>query len=244
MTSSSPSFFRTHLLLVPGALALAGLLAHNTGLDRALATVFYDPVSANFPAHTWNTLELFGHHFAKSAVTMVWLVLLLVAFSIQRWPNWRPQWARHRSAFWSAVAGMAVGPLIVVTLKGMNAYQCPWNLREFGGGADFSSGWFVAASQAGYCFPGGHAASGFSLIALYFLACHIDEPRRARWLLALVLLIGSSFSLIRMAQGAHFLSHNLWAAAICWFVAALAFLPLRWPLYSARFIGTVDESAR
>jgi membrane-associated PAP2 superfamily phosphatase len=30
------------------------------------------------------------------------------------------------------------------------------------------------------------------------------------------------FSAIRMAQGAHFLSHNLWAAAICWFIAALA----------------------
>jgi membrane-associated PAP2 superfamily phosphatase len=243
MPTSTSAFIRTHLLLVPGMFALAGLLAHNTSLDRALATVFYDPAIANFPAHTWNTLELFGHHFAKSAVTMVWLMLLLVAISVSLWPQWRPQWARHRNAFWVTVIGMALGPLTVVMLKGMNAYQCPWNLREFGGGADFSSGWFVAASQAGYCFPGGHAASGFSLIALYFLARHMDELRLARGLLGLTLLVGASFSLIRMAQGAHFLSHNLWAAAICWFVAALAFLPLRWPLRRARPVWISDESA-
>jgi len=28
---------------------------------------------------------------------------------------------------------------------------------------------------------------------------------------------------VRIAQGAHFLSHNLWSAALCWGLAALVF---------------------
>lgn len=224
--STHTSFYRTHLLLIPGLLALAALLSHSSGLDHALAADFYDAASSSFPAHTSVALEMFGHHFAKNAVTLVWLALLACVASTYAWPHRRPSWTAQRGAMWCAVVGMALGPMIVVALKGLNAYHCPWDLVEFGGGAEFTSGWFVAASDVGYCFPGGHAASGFCLIALYFLAREIQRPRLARYMLALALLVGASFSLIRMVQGAHFLSHNLWAAAICWAVAALAFVPL------------------
>lgn len=224
--STPASFYRTHLLLIPGALAFVALLSHASGFDQSLETVFYDATSRSFPVHAWAGLEMFGHHFAKTAVSMVWLALLACVLGTYVAPRWRPNWTAQRAAMWCAVAGMAMGPLIVVALKGMNAYHCPWDLIEFGGGAEFASGWFVAASQAGYCFPGGHAASGFCLVALYFLACETDNPRLARWMLALTLLVGTTFSLIRMAQGAHFLSHNLWAAAICWAAGALAFAPL------------------
>lgn len=30
--------------------------------------------------------------------------------------------------------------------------------------------------------------------------------------------LGTLFSLVRMLQGAHFLSHNLWTAALCWLI--------------------------
>ena len=32
------------------------------------------------------------------------------------------------------------------------------------------------------------------------------------------LLLGGVFSLSRMIQGAHFLSHNLWTALLCWLI--------------------------
>lgn len=224
--STSASFYRNNLLLIPGALAFAALLSHASGLDHALEVSFYDAASRSFPVHNWAELEMFGHHFAKTAVTMVWLALLASVLGTYVSPRWRPNWTAQRAAMWCAVVGMALGPLIVVALKGMNAYHCPWDLVEFGGGAEFSSSWFVAASEVGYCFPGGHAASGFSLVALYLLARETDNPRLARWMLALTLLVGTTFSVIRMAQGAHFLSHNLWAAAICWSAGALAFMPL------------------
>jgi membrane-associated PAP2 superfamily phosphatase len=223
--STSTSFWRTHLLLVPGTLAFAALCSQSSGIDHALTAFFYDAANNNFPAHTSVALEMFGHHFAKTAVTMVWLALLVSVALTYAWPRWRPAWTAQRGALWCTVLGMALGPLIVVALKGMNAYHCPWDLVDFGGGAEFASGWFVAASEVGYCFPGGHAASGFSLIALYFLARE-TKLRLANCMLALALLVGTVFSVIRMAQGAHFLSHNLWSAAICWEIAALAFVPL------------------
>src|SRR5262249_46315616 len=132
--------------------------------------------------------------------------------------------------------GMATGPTVVVALKGLNSYHCPWDLREFGGAADFVTNWFVSAAEVGHCFPGGHAAAGFCLVALYFLACELERPRLARIALTGTLIAGVGFSVVRMAQGAHFLSHNLWAAAICWAMAALAFLPLH--LQRSRMVTT------
>jgi membrane-associated PAP2 superfamily phosphatase len=220
------NFFRTHLLVIPGALALAAMLVRNTGIDHALTAFFYDAATHRFPAHASAALELFGHRFAKTAVTMVWIALLVMAASTHLWPAWRSRLTAHRAALWAAVAGMAMGPTVVVALKGLNSYHCPWDLREFGGAADFVTNWFVSAAEVGHCFPGGHAAAGFCLVALYFLACELERPQLARIALAGTLIAGVGFSAVRMAQGAHFLSHNLWAAAICWAMAALAFLPL------------------
>lgn len=224
---TSASFYRTHLLLIPGALAFIAQLSHSSGFDHALTRLFFDAGSNSFPVHGWATLEMLGHRFAKSAIVLVWLSLLACVVSTHVWPRWQPAWTAQRVPMWCAAAGMALGPMIVVALKGLNAYHCPWDLVEFGGGAEFSSGWFVTAAEVGHCFPGGHAASGFSLVALYFLARETGSPRQRRIMLALTLLTGTAFSVLRMAQGAHFLSHNLWAAAICWAVAALAFAPLQ-----------------
>ncbi|SMB22650.1 Putative membrane-associated, metal-dependent hydrolase (modular protein) [Sterolibacterium denitrificans] len=220
--SLSARFFRLHLLLIPCLLASLALLAQRSGLDLTLARLFYADAAHGFPMHDWPWLELFGHHLAKSAVTLIWLSLLAIAIISQYWRQWQPRLASRRPALWAAVAGMALGPLLVVWLKEINTHHCPWDLAGFGGSAAFSSDWFVSRAEAGHCFPGGHAASGFSLIALYFLARALDLPQARRWLW-LALGAGCSFSLLRMAQGAHFLSHNLWAAAICWGLAAFSF---------------------
>ena len=67
---------------------------------------------------------------------------------------------------------------------------------------------------------------GFALIALYFLGRALGRPRIARIGLTGAIVVGFALSAVRVAQGAHFISHNLWAAAIDWFAAALVFTPL------------------
>ncbi|MND84011.1 PAP2 superfamily protein [compost metagenome] len=68
----------------------------------------------------------------------------------------------------------------------------------------------------GRCWPGGHASSGFTLLALYFVAL------RHRWvhsrkLLVAILLIGLVYGTSRVLQGWHYMSHTFWAGIVVWF---------------------------
>ncbi len=215
-------FVLVHAFLMPALLAIAATFAQRSGIDRAVADFFFDAARGGFPARDLAWLELIGHRLAKAAAWAVWLVLLAAAVA----SHWADRLAAYRAVLWSAVIAMAAGPLIVVWLKNINAHPCPWDLKRYGGFADDSDAWFVPAAQAGRCFPSGHAAGGFSLLALYF-AGYATNDRRLRYAgLAIALGAGLVFSAVRVAQGAHFVSHNLWSAAAVWCSAALVFAPL------------------
>ncbi len=211
-----------HAVLVPLALGLLAWLAAYSGLDRAVTDLFYDVRLARFPAHESYWLELLGHRVAKIAIWVVALGMLAAAFATER----IRQNPHEQRAIGLAVLAMALGPMMVSMLKYTTGHHCPWDLLAYGGFADVSRDWFVASADAGRCFPSGHASAGFALIALYFLGHAIDRPRLARVGLIAAIVVGTAFSAVRVIQGAHFVSHNLWAAAIDWFVAALVFTPL------------------
>jgi membrane-associated PAP2 superfamily phosphatase len=224
-TFASQRFLLLHVLLIPGALALAAWAAGPSGLDRLVAAAFFDPGTGAFPARASTLLEIIGHRFAKSAVLLLWFTLLAAALTAS---FLQPLLDRYRAILWATAGAMALGPAIVVALKELNSHQCPWGLRSFGGYADYAAGWFVPAAEVGHCFPSGHGAAGFSLVALSFAGMASGNRRLARAGLATAIAAGVLFSAVRMAQGAHFLSHNLWSAAIDWMAAALVFAPLAW----------------
>lgn len=214
-------FLLLHAGLIPACIVVAALLARTAGLDERLESLFFDPAVAGFPARQWALLETVGHRVGKSAVLGLWLLLVALAAASCFANSLRA----YRHLLWTTVVAMALGPLIVVVLKDLNAYRCPWDLAQFGGVAPATSGWFVSHINAGRCFPSGHAAGGFSLIALCFAGIVLDHDGLRRAGLVAALGVGIVFSLVRMAQGAHFLSHNLWSAAIDWCAAALVFAP-------------------
>ena len=197
-------------------------LPHTAAWTRTVTELFYDTSLARFPAHDSYWLELLGHRAAKISIWVIALGTLTATFATER--------IRHnpheQRAIVIAVFAMAFGPMIVSALKYTTSHHCPWDLRAYGGFADVSRDWFVAAADAGRCFPSGHASAGFALISLYFLGQAIDRPRVARVGLIAAIVVGTAFSAVRVIQGAHFVSHNLWAAAIDWFAAALVFTPL------------------
>lgn len=209
----------THLLIIPTLFALTAVAAQGLGLDERIASALFDPISVQFPAHAWVLLDALGHRAAKSALIVGWVLLLLLAFA----SHWDTRVDRMRPVLWATVTAMAIGPTLVVSLKSINSIHCPWDLKEFGGAAYATHDWFVATSESGRCFPGGHAAGGFSLVALYFAGAAAEHKALQRWGLVSALGVGSTFSVIRIVQGAHFLSHNLWAAAIDWGSAAAVF---------------------
>lgn len=210
-----------HTLAVPAALALAAIAAHSTGLDERVSAAFFDPATRAFPAHQWALLEALGHRLPRTMLIGFWLALVGVSCASPLFPRLR----EHVGLAWLTVLAMALGPTVVAVLKELNAYRCPWDLARFGGVADYSSGWFVSNLNAGHCFPSGHAAAGFSLVALFFCGLLSGNRSLHRGGMAAALVLGAGFSLVRIAQGAHFLSHTLWSAAIDWICAALVFAP-------------------
>lgn len=214
-------FLLRHAVLIPVAIAVLAMLARSFGVDERVESLFFDARLAGFPARQWPWLEAIGHRVAKSAVLGVWLLLLAGALGAMAVPRWRA----YSGLLWTTVAAMGLGPLVVVLLKELNAYRCPWDLAQFGGVAQATSGWFVSRVNAGRCFPSGHAAGGFSLVALGFAGIALQHRGLRRAGLGAAIGVGVAFSLVRMVQGAHFLSHNLWSAAIDWCAAALVFAP-------------------
>jgi len=211
-----------HVALIPSVLALLAAFASSTGFDQSVSDRFYNAAQARFPAHDSFWLELLGHRIAKDAIWLVAIGLLASAIGVGRLRA-TPE---ERRAIWIALIAMAIGPGIVYLLKQTTGHHCPWDLRTYGGFAEYNFDWFVTAANAGHCFPSGHSSAGYSLIALYFLGHAVDRPGLARSGLIAAIVVGAAFSVVRVAQGAHFLSHSLLAAAIDWSAAALVFTPL------------------
>lgn len=115
----------------------------------------------------------------------------------------------HAFYFWHAAAPLDIFALLILTVP----FTDPMRY----------------AAKPGRCWPSGHASAGFCLFAWYFAALRLERRRVALYLLAGVIVIGSLLSVGRVAQGAHFVSHCLWSAAVCWFVTlALYEALLRW----------------
>ncbi|WP_296356105.1 phosphatase PAP2 family protein [Ramlibacter sp.] len=105
---------------------------------------------------------------------------------------------------------------LVSALKGLSTTSCPWDLQAFGGVARHVSHWWPGADGGpGHCFPAGHAVSGFSFLAGYFAFRHTDRRTAHRWLAA-ALAAGLVLGFTQQLRGAHFTSHTLWTAWLCW----------------------------
>lgn len=112
--------------------------------------------------------------------------------------------------------------LVVSTLKLHSLTSCPWELREFGGTVAYVShwAWGVRDGGSGGCFPAGHASAGFAFVGGFFAFRHA-LPRTARHWLAGAILAGWVLGLAQQVRGAHYMSHTLWTAWLCWASAAL-----------------------
>jgi membrane-associated PAP2 superfamily phosphatase len=120
-----------------------------------------------------------------------------------------------------------LGALAVSILKAGSHTSCPWELSEFGGLVHHVSHWRLQPDGgAGHCFPAGHAASGFTFLGGYF-AFRRTDARMARLWLAGAAAAGLVLGLAQQWRGAHFMSHTLWSAAVCW--AAACLVDAAWP---------------
>ena len=200
---------------LPAAVMLLLLLMDPTSIDFAIAHWAYDPQSGFIGRHS-RFLEDILHDRAKQAVITIG-VLAIVGFVLSLLVKpWR-QWRRPLGYL---VLAMGISSSFVTPLKALTGVHCPWSLSEFGGQETYTPLLSPRAPTAnpGRCWPGGHATAGFSFFALFFVL-RDRRPRWAKAALGLALSLGLLFSVGRMLQGAHFLSHNLWTALFDWMIS-------------------------
>ena len=211
------TFHRTRFGWLALALLILLLAWDASSLDMALARWVGGPQGFPLRDHWLLTRVL---HDAMKVLAWGFVVVLCLGVVWPRGPLQALPFARRVQLPATAL----IASLAVSALKGTSATSCPWDMAEFGGVAQHLShwvGWFVADGGGGHCFPAGHATTGFAFVGGYF-ALRRQLPRLAWVWLALALATGFALGAVQQLRGAHFMSHTLWTAWICWTVGWLA----------------------
>ena len=223
---------------VVAAFALLAL-SELTNVDMLLQHALFDRATRSFVWRGNATIEYWLHLRARQALFLLpaaalfgWLGCAMRARRVSAAAQRRLLTGEARRWRYLFVA-MLLAPAAVSLAKQLTNRPCPWDLAEFGGPSARQHGLFRPAppdERALACFPAGHASGGFALFAVA-LAGGLPGLRTLRirtgtWFLVAAGL-GLALGAIRVAQGAHFLSHVLWSA---WLVLLLQWLLARWLL--------------
>ena len=210
------------IYLLPAAL-VAGLTVamDHAGIDPRVTNWFFDASSGAFPWRYNGFLEVVMHHWTKYLVTLVAVAAyagVAVSFLAQQLKSLRP-------LFLFVALALTLAPLAVATLKFFSMRHCPWDIAGFGGFVPYVGllESYPADIAPGRCFPAGHASTGFCLFAFYFVGRALGNMLLARAGFLLGLGAGLGLGFVRIAQGAHFLSHVLWSGVVCWMVIVLLY---------------------
>lgn len=209
------------VLGIPVFIMIFLALFEPSSLDLWLADIMYKPGTGFIGAKSF-FLEDILHDRAKQAVIAITLIIFLVWLASFVFPE-KIKIERKRLLY--IVISMVIASSVITPLKKLTEVQCPWSLDRYGGVEIYSSVMDKRAApveKAGQCWPAGHASSGFILFALFFALRDI-RPRAARVALVVALGLGCIFSIGRMLQGAHFLSHNIWTALIDWMICVILY---------------------
>lgn len=200
------------------ALTLAALLAllvwDASGFDLAFVRAY-----GSAQGFAWRDAWLTQTVLHDGGRWLAWSVLALMLADAARpllsGPRQRARW------YWLAVTLACV--LLVPTIKRATHSSCPWDLAEFGGIAAYVPHWRWGAIDGGpgHCFPSGHAVAAFAFFGGYF-GWRGSRPALARAWLGLVIITGVAFGWAQLARGAHYPSHTLWSAWLCWALCVAA----------------------
>ena len=206
----------THGLIPALLFVIAVVIFEVTTLDVSLANHFYDFANQQWPyKDSWWASQLI-HEYGRRLIVLLFLINVAVLALAYLRPGLKSY--RRPAAYMALV--LIFAPLIVSGGKKISNTDCPWALDIYGGDRPYV---LLFEDRPDHlpdtqCFPGGHSSGGFALLGLYFLFLK-RNPRLAKLGLAIGLSMGGLFAFGQEARGAHFISHDTWSAAICWFVA-------------------------
>jgi len=188
-----------------------------TPLDVWLADGYF--VGGNFVGKGNWWLDVFSHKWVKWTMILLALLVWLKVLAGRLSPRWRQDQRR-----WLVVGlAMLLAPATVGVLKHFSDTHCPWDVLRYGGEAPYVKllEWTPVADP-GRCFPAGHATTGFALFG-FVLLWRGRNRRRANLAWWIAFSAGFVLGWGQQMRGAHFLSHTLWSAWVCWAVCLLLF---------------------
>ena len=157
------------------------------------------------------------HVMHEGARNLSW-VLVVALFLAIRWPFGLLR--RLSTGGRVQLALTVLGSVIAVSiLKHASHTSCPWDLQEFGGVARHVSHWSWGISDGGPggCFPAGHASAAFAYVGGYFVLRQVSPRAAAIWF-GIAMAAGLVLGVSQQLRGAHYMSHTLWTAWVCWVV--------------------------
>ena len=193
------------------------LLAIALAWDASGLDVPFAHLAGSAQGFPWKAQWFFYDVLHEGGRHLAWLLVLGLCLAVW-WPLGPLARLTQRRRLQLAVSTLGAA-LAVSLLKKTSLTSCPWELAEFGGVARYASHWSrIVDGGTGQCFPAGHASSGFAFVGGYFAFRDVDLRLARRWLAA-ALCAGLGLGLAQQWRGAHFMSHTLWTAVVCWMVA-------------------------
>ena len=218
-------FITTHFIIPFLLFVLIFSSLEFTMLDVRISQHFYDPLNKEWPLlHHWLTetvLHDWGQILSFGMGTLVLIAFLLSWFMA----SLRPFSKLLAFLFVASITG----PVLIAVLKNTTHIYCPWDLTLFGGDKPYIRLFDYASYPltVGHCFPAAHAGGGYAFISLYFFLLLV-KPEYRYYGLAAGILIGIIFGVTQQMRGAHFLSHDVFSLAVCWFSSLLLFGVFFW----------------
>ena len=194
-------------------LSLLFYLFYQQKLDFVLAGWWYQLQGGQWALqHHWLTQNLL-HDRVRDFNLL--LVLTLIGYTLRLSLAGTTALLSHalRTLLYSVVSCFA----LVAFLKHLLPMECPWDLSQFGGDMPFYGLLQIRpeATPVHLCFPAGHASIGFAWLGLYYFFLEL-KPQWANKALTAAALTGVVLGAVQQSRGAHFFSHDIFTAAVCW----------------------------
>ncbi len=185
-------------------------------IDWHLANFWYQSEGGSWALRNdWFTQTILhdGGHDLALALYVILLILYLCSFKLSLL-------TQYKAGLAYLSLSLPVATLTVSLLKRLTRVDCPWSISDFGGQYQYQS-WlenlWSPVVGAGHCFPSGHASSAYMFFGLFFFSRHY-WPKKAPLILIVTIIMGLTFGFAQQLRGAHFISHDLTSAFICWLV--------------------------
>jgi len=199
-----------------GSMVLAAMTA--TDFDFRWTSWLYGLEGQRWALKSAFVTEELIHRMGRDLSTLAWLAVL--ATCVMTWR--RTAYRDSRRPLAVLAVSVLLATSLVAWIKSWSNMDCPWDLLQYGGHRPFVALWEARPATLGHnrCFPAGHASAGYAWTALYFFFLAVRPSWR--WFgLATGVVTGLVFGLAQQLRGAHFLSHDVWAALLCWSVAVV-----------------------